>query len=188
VTTQIIPGRAHRLADLVEVTGAASLDIEHPLGIGSDVRLGRAVTIPHPEWVNLYGCTIGDNCKIGSFVEIQRGVVLGKNVKVQPFAFIPSGVVIEDGAFIGPHVCFTNDLYPSSVDEHGELLGSADWEIVPTVVKRGASIGANATIVCGVTIGEGALVGAGSVVTRDVPPYTLVRGNPARVAGPRPRH
>ena len=154
---------------------------------GPDVRLGRNVSIPHPEQVNLYGCTIGDNCKIGSFVEIQRGVVLGKNVKVQPFAFIPTGVVVEDGAFIGPHVCFTNDLYPSSVGADGELLAAHDWEVVPTIVKRGASIGANATIVCGVIIGEGALVGAGSVVTRDVPPGMLVVGSPARVVGPRRR-
>jgi acetyltransferase-like isoleucine patch superfamily enzyme len=188
VSTQISPRRAPALADLVPAAAVpATLSIDHPQGIGPDVVLGRNVTIPHPEWVNLYGCSIGDNCKIGSFVEIQRGVVLGKNVKVQPFAFIPSGVIIEDGAFVGPHVCFTNDLYPSSVDENGELLSATDWEIVPTVVKRGASIGANATIICGVTIGEGALVGAGSVVTRDVPPHSVVRGNPARVAGPRPR-
>jgi UDP-2-acetamido-3-amino-2,3-dideoxy-glucuronate N-acetyltransferase len=156
--------------------------------IARDVTLGRDVTVYHPELVNLYGCTIGDNCKIASFVEIQRGVVIGANVKVEAFAFIPSGVTIEDGAFIGPHVCFTNDFYPAAVDERGELLAAGDWEITPTVVKRGASIGANATIICGVTIGEGALVGAGSVVTRDVPPGVLVRGNPARPAGPRPRH
>lgn len=155
--------------------------------ITPDVILGRDVTIHHPEQVNLYGCAIGDNCKIASFVEIQRGAVLGRNVKVEAFAFIPTGVMIEDGAFIGPHVCFTNDRYPSAVDESGELLTSADWEVVPTVVKRGASIGANSVIVCGVTIGEGALVGAGSVVTRDVPPGALVRGNPARVAGMRPK-
>jgi acetyltransferase-like isoleucine patch superfamily enzyme len=114
-------------------------------------------------------------------------VVLGHNVKVEAFAFIPSGVIVEDGAFIGPHVCFTNDRYPAAVGANGGLLQPDEWEVVPTVVKRGASIGANATIVCGVIIGEGALVGAGSVVTRDVPPHTLVRGNPARVAGPRPR-
>ncbi len=169
---------------------AAAVSIWRPAArptIAPDVRLGRNVVIYHPELVNLYGCSIGDNCKIGAFVEIQRGVVIGRNVKIQPFAFIPTGVIVEEGAFIGPHVCFTNDRYPASVDEHGELLGAGDWEITPTIVKRGASIGANATIVCGVTIGEGALVGAGSVVTRDVPPHTLVRGNPARVAGPWPR-
>src|SRR6187431_1093419 len=136
--------------------------------IAPDVALGQNVVIFHPNLVNLYGCTIGDECKIATFVEIQRGVVLGRRVKVEAFAFIPSGVTVEDGAFIGPHVCFTNDLYPAAVDEHGELLSAADWTITPTVVQRGACIGANATIVCGVTIGEGALVGAGAVVTKDV--------------------
>jgi UDP-2-acetamido-3-amino-2,3-dideoxy-glucuronate N-acetyltransferase len=152
-----------------------------------DVRLGKNVSIPHPELVNLYGCTIGDNTKIAAFVEIQRGAALGRNVKVEAFAFIPTGVTIEDGAFIGPHVCFTNDRNPRAVSEAGDLLTAHDWQVIPTVVKRGASIGANATIVCGVTIGENALVGAGSVVTRDVPPNTVVRGTPARVAGSRSR-
>jgi UDP-2-acetamido-3-amino-2,3-dideoxy-glucuronate N-acetyltransferase len=150
--------------------------------IAPDVRLGVGVVIHHPEQVNLYGCSIGDGCKIASFVEIQRGVRLGRNVKVEAFAFIPSGVTIEDGAFVGPHVCFTNDRFPRATGDDGELLDSHDWEEVPTVVGRGASIGANATVVCGVTIGERALVAAGSVVTRDVPAHTLVRGNPARVA------
>jgi UDP-2-acetamido-3-amino-2,3-dideoxy-glucuronate N-acetyltransferase len=152
--------------------------------ISQDVTLGQHVVIFHPDLVNLYGCTIGDECKIASFVEIQRGVVLGRCVKVEAFAFIPSGVTIEDGAFIGPHVCFTNDRYPAAVDAGGNLLGaggSGDWEVVPTIVEAGARIGANATIVCGVRIGAGALVGAGSVVTRDVPPKALVVGNPARV-------
>lgn len=158
--------------------------------ISPDVTLGQNVAIYHPELVNLYGCTIGDECKIATFVEIQRGSTLGRRVKVEAFAFIPSGVTIEDGAFIGPHVCFTNDRYPAAVDASGELLGagdSGDWEVVPTVVEAGASIGANATIICGVRIGAGALVAAGSVVTKDVPPNTLVRGCPARVVGPRPR-
>lgn len=149
--------------------------------IAPDVSLGENVTIPHPELVNLYGCTIGDGCKIASFVEIQRGAVLGRNVKVEAFVFIPTGVTIEDGAFIGPHVCFTNDRYPRSVGPSGEMLGSGDWEVVPTRVRRGAAIGANATIVCGVTIGENALVGAGTVVTHDVPPNSVVLGNPGRV-------
>jgi acetyltransferase-like isoleucine patch superfamily enzyme len=153
--------------------------------IASDVTLGSNVVIPHPELVNLYGCQIGDGCKIASFVEIQRGAVLGKNVKVEAFAFIPTGVMIEDGAFIGPHVCFTNDRYPRAVSDDGEQLGSDDWQVVPTLVKRGAAIGANATIVCGVTIGEGALVGAGSTITRDVPAHSLVLGTPGRVVGPR---
>jgi acetyltransferase-like isoleucine patch superfamily enzyme len=152
--------------------------------IASDVTLGRDAVIFHPDLVNLYGCTIGDECKIATFVEIQRGVVLGRRVKVEAFAFIPTGVTIEDGAFIGPHVCFTNDRYPAAVDAEGELLGTAGsgtWDVVPTVVEAGASIGANATIICGVRIGARAMVGAGSVVTRDVPPGALVVGNPARV-------
>ena len=144
------------------------------------------MVIPHPELVNLYGCTIGDGCKIASFVEIQRGVSIGRNVKVLPFAFLPSGVTVEDGAFIGPHVCFTNDPYPSAVDDDGELLTEAGWQQVPTVIGRRASVGANATILCGVTIGEGALVAAGSVVTHDVPAGTLVAGVPARIVGRRP--
>jgi UDP-2-acetamido-3-amino-2,3-dideoxy-glucuronate N-acetyltransferase len=154
--------------------------------IAPDVKLGKDVVIPHPELVNLYGCDIGDGCKIASFVEIQRAVRLGRNVKVLPFAFIPSGVTIEDGAFIGPHACFTNDLHPSAVGEDGELLTDADWHLVTTHVGRRASIGANATILCGVTIGEGAMVAAGSVVTHDVPPHTLAVGAPARIIGPRP--
>jgi UDP-2-acetamido-3-amino-2,3-dideoxy-glucuronate N-acetyltransferase len=152
--------------------------------IAPDVQLGQGVTIPHPELVNLYGCVIGDNCKIAAFVEIQRGVVVGANVKIEAFAFIPTGVRIEDGAFIGPHVCFTNDRYPRATDERGQLLGASAWEVAATNVGRRASIGANATIVCGVTIGEGAMVGAGSTVTRDVPPHVLVVGTPARVVGP----
>lgn len=155
--------------------------------IAPDVRLGRNVVIPHPELVNLYGCTIGDNCKIASFVEIQRGVVLGNNVKVEAFAFIPTGVRIEDGAFIGPHACFTNDRYPRAASEAGELLTADDWQVVPTLVKRGASIGANATIVCGVTIGENSMVGAGSTITRDVAANMLVVGSPGRLVGPRPQ-
>jgi acetyltransferase-like isoleucine patch superfamily enzyme len=158
--------------------------------IAPDVSLGANVVIFHPDLVNLYGCTIGDDCKIATFVEIQRGVTLGRAVKVEAFAFIPTGVIIEDGVFVGPHVCFTNDRYPAAVDAEGQLLGtggSGDWEVVATVVEAGASIGANATIICGVRIGAGALIGAGSVVTRDVPPNTLVVGNPARVVGPRPR-
>ncbi|HEV2954067.1 MAG TPA: acyltransferase [Candidatus Dormibacteraeota bacterium] len=148
---------------------------------GPDVKLGNGVVIHHPEQVNLYGCTIGDGCKIASFVEIQRGVVLGRNVKVETFAFIPSGVTIEDGAFIGPHVCFTNDLNPTSVGADGEMLEGGQWVLTPTLVEKGASIGANATIICGITIGAGALVGAGAVVTKDVPPRAVVVGNPAQI-------
>lgn len=155
--------------------------------IAPDVELGKDVVIHHPDQVNLYGCKVGDNCKIASFVEIQRGVVLGRNVKIEAFVFIPTGVTIEDGVFVGPHVCFSNDRYPSAVDEQGKLLEVGDWQVVPTLVRRRATIGANATIVCGITIGEGAMVGAGATVTHDVPPDSLVVGNPARLVGPRPR-
>lgn len=123
------------------------------------------------DYVNLYGCKIGRGCRIAAYAEIQRGVTIGDRCKVEAFAFIPSGVTIEDEVFIGPHACFTNDLHPKAV---------GDWEVVPTLVKKGASIGANATIVCGVTIGEGALVGAGAVVTKDVPAGAVVVGCPAK--------
>jgi acetyltransferase-like isoleucine patch superfamily enzyme len=151
--------------------------------IRADVLLGDGVTVYHPDLVNLYGCEIGNGSKVGAFVEIRKGVSIGRNVKIQAFAFIPEGVTIEDGVFIGPHVCFTNDKYPRAVNLHGELLGADDWEVVPTRVSVGASIGANATIICGTTIGEHAIVGAGSVVTRDVPPYAIVAGVPARLIG-----
>jgi len=151
--------------------------------IASDVVLGKDVTIYHPDQVNLYGCEIGDGTKIGSFVEIRRQVKIGSRVKIQAFAFIPEGVTVEDDCFLGPHVVFTNDLYPRSTDGEGRLLGGGDWTIVETRVQRGSSIGANATILCGVTIGKGALVGAGAVVTKDVPDYAIVAGVPAAVIG-----
>lgn len=151
--------------------------------IGDDVRLGEGVKVYHPEQVNLYGCEIGDGTKIGSFVEIRKGVKIGRNVKIQAFAFIPEGVEIEDGVFVGPHACFTNDLYPRAVDERGELLQEGEWELSPTRVRRGASIGANSTIMCGITIGEFAMIGAGAVVLHDVAPYAMVAGVPARVIG-----
>jgi acetyltransferase-like isoleucine patch superfamily enzyme len=151
--------------------------------IREDVRLGEGVVIYQPQLVNLYGCVLGAGTKVGAFVEIRRQVVIGRNVKVQAFVFIPEGVTVEDGVFIGPHVCFTNDLFPRAASETGELLGALDWEVVPTRVKEGASIGANATILCGVTVGRQALVGAGAVVTRDVPDHAIVAGNPARVIG-----
>ncbi len=155
--------------------------------IAPDVDLGKDVVVFHPELVNLYGCKIGAGCKIAAFVEIQRGAVLGRRVKVEAFVFIPTGVTIEDGVFIGPHVCFSNDRYPQSVDDSGNLLQVGEWHVTPTLVRKRASIGANATIVCGVTIGEGAMVGAGATVTHDVPPDSLVVGNPARLVGPRPK-
>jgi len=151
--------------------------------IAEDVILGEGVKIFHPELVNLYGCEISVGCKIGAFVEIRSQVKIGRNVKIQAFAFIPEGVTVEDGVFIGPHVCFTNDKYPRGVNPDGSLMQAGDWEIIPTLVKQGASIGANATVLCGITIGEYAMVGAGAVVTHDVPDYAIVTGVPARVVG-----
>lgn len=142
-----------------------------------DCEIGEDTVVR--EFVNLYGCRIGRGCKIAAYVEIQRDVVVGDRCKIEAFAFIPSGITIEDEVFIGPHVCFTNDRTPKAVGE---------WSITPTVVKRGASIGANATIICGVTIGEGALVGAGAVVTKDVPPNAKVAGNPAKIIEDRGTH
>lgn len=139
--------------------------------IDKSVSLGKNVSIIHPDLVNLYGCTIGDNTKIAAFVEIGKGVIIGSNVKIQAFAFIPEGVIIEDNCFIGPHVCFTNDKHPQAKN--------TNWRVEKTIIKWGASIGANATILCGVTIGENATVGAGAVVTRDIPANTIVIGNPA---------
>jgi len=147
--------------------------------IEKDVQLGRDVKVYHPELVNLYGCSIGDNTKIGAFVEIRSDVRIGANCKLQAFVFIPEGVTIEDEVFIGPHVCFTNDRYPrATIDGHLTESGK-DWQHETTLIKRGASIGANSTILCGITIGENAMIAAGSVVTRDVEPFALVKGNPA---------
>jgi len=126
------------------------------------------------DFVNLYGCKIGKGCRVAAYVEIQRGVVIGDRCKVEAYAFIPSGVTIEDEVFVGPHVCFTNDRLPKAV---------GDWEITPTLVKKGASIGANATVICGVTIGKNAMIGAGTVVTKDVPDNAVVAGCPARLIG-----
>jgi|SRR5581483_4735139 len=151
--------------------------------IKKNVVLGKHVKIYHKNLVNLYGCKIGDKCIIGAFVEIQKNVKIGNKVKIQAAAFIPEGVMVEDEVFIGPHVCFTNDLYPRATTAKGLLKNAADWEVKETRVCKGASIGANATILCGITIGEGALVGAGSVVLKDVKPWTIVVGNPAKVIG-----
>jgi acetyltransferase-like isoleucine patch superfamily enzyme len=152
------------------------------LRIAPDVRLGRDVKIY--AFVNLYGCEIGDESKIGAFVEIQRGVRIGQRVKISSHSFLCEGVTIEDEVFIGHGVMFINDLYPRSTNLDGSLKGAEDYDLVTTLVRRRASIGSNATILAGVTIGEGAIVGAGSVVTRDVPPFTIVAGNPARVLRP----
>jgi UDP-2-acetamido-3-amino-2,3-dideoxy-glucuronate N-acetyltransferase len=151
--------------------------------IADDVKLGQGVKIYQPDLVNLYGCEIGEGSTIAAFVEIRKQVRLGRNVKVQAFVFIPEGVTIEDGAFLGPHACFTNDHYPRAVKDDGALMGPADWEVIPTLVRTGASIGANATILCGTTIGKHSMVAAGAVVTRDVPDHALVAGVPARKVG-----
>lgn len=149
--------------------------------IRNDVILGEKVTIYHPNLVNLYGCKIGNSCTIGAFVEIQKNVQIGNKVKIQAFAFIPEGVIIEDEVFIGPHVCFTNDLLPRATTPRGVVKKENDWKITKTKVCKKASIGANSTILCGITIGEGALIGAGSVVLDDVLPWTVVVGNPAKI-------
>ncbi len=154
--------------------------------IGSDVRLGHGVRIFQPELVNLYGCSIGDGTKIGAFVEIQRDAIIGRNCKVSSHTFICTGVVVEDAVFIGHGVMFTNDLYPRAVNADGSLQTEADWKVIETRVRRGASIGSNATILAGVVIGEGAIVGAGAVVTRNVPDRATVAGVPARVIGDAP--
>lgn len=147
--------------------------------ISPDVKLGKDVKIY--AFVNMYGCEIGDESKIGTFVEIQKGAKIGSRVKVSSHTFICEGVTIEDDVFIGHGVMFTNDKYPRSVSSSGQLQTEADWVCIPTLIKRGASIGSNATIICGVTVGENAIVGAGSVVTRDVQPGAIVAGCPARV-------
>ena len=147
--------------------------------IAPDVVLGRDVRIPG--FVNLYGCRIGDESRIGTFVEIQRGVVVGRRCKIQSHTFICEGVQIEDEVFIGHHVCFINDRDPRATNEDGSLKTDDDWVLEGTVVRRRSSIGSGAVILAGVEIGEGALVGAGAVVTRNVPPGAVVAGNPARI-------
>jgi len=147
--------------------------------IASDVKLGRNVQIYN--FVNLYGCEIGDGTKIGTFVEIQKGARVGRNCKISSHSFICEGVTIEDNVFVGHHVVFINDSYPRATTKHRHMQSEADWEVIPTRVQQGASVGSGAVILCGVIIGEEALVGAGSVVTRDVPSRTVVVGNPARV-------
>lgn len=151
--------------------------------IAASVVLGREVRIFQPDLVNLYGCTIGDESRVGAFVEIQKNATIGARCKISSHTFICEGVAIEDEVFIGHGVMFTNDPYPAATNADGSPQSEKDWVVVPTRVGRGASIGSNATILCGVTIGEGALVGAGAVVTRDVPPHAIVAGVPAVVVG-----
>jgi acetyltransferase-like isoleucine patch superfamily enzyme len=149
------------------------------LCIAPDVRLGENVKLS--KFINLYGCEIGDNTKIGAFVEIQKNAAVGKNCKISSHTFICEGVTIEDGVFIGHGVMFINDMYPRAESEAGVLQTESDWKVETTLVQKGASIGSGATILAGVTVGENAMVGAGSVVTKSVPPGAIVAGNPARV-------
>jgi acetyltransferase-like isoleucine patch superfamily enzyme len=151
--------------------------------VSESVVLGQDVKIFHPSLVNLYGCRIGDGTKIGAFVEVQKNAVIGARCKVSSHTFICEGVTVEDEVFIGHGVMFTNDLYPRATNPDGSLQTEADWKVEPTLVKRRASIGSNATILCGISIGIGAVIGAGAVVTRDVPDYAIVTGVPARVTG-----
>jgi UDP-2-acetamido-3-amino-2,3-dideoxy-glucuronate N-acetyltransferase len=151
--------------------------------VAESVILGSNVRIFHPELVNLYGCTIGDETQIGPFVEIQSGVDIGKRCKIQSHSFICEGVIIENEVFVGHGVMFINDLFPRATTDSGDVKRADDWQLVTTRIGRCASIGSNATIMGGITIGQGALIGAGAVVTKDVPDYAIVVGVPARVIG-----
>jgi acetyltransferase-like isoleucine patch superfamily enzyme len=154
--------------------------------IGKNVKLGKDVRIFHPDLVNLYDCVIGDETRIGTFVEIQVGAEIGSRCKISSHTFICEGVTIEDEVFIGHGVMFTNDKFPRATTSDGKPQGPADWKVEPTRICRRASIGSNVTILCGITIGEGATVGAGAVVTKDVAPKTIVAGVPARPVGTAP--
>ena len=151
--------------------------------VEKNVTLGEGVRVFKPDLVNIYGCTIGDETTVGPFVEIQSGVVIGKRCKISSHSFICQGVTIEDEVFVGHGVMFTNDIYPRSTTPDGNLKGGDDWELVETRIKKRAGLGSNATILAGVTIGENAIIGAGAVVTRDVPDYAIVAGVPAKVIG-----
>ena len=151
--------------------------------IASDVILGNGVTIFHPDLVNLYGCTVGADTRIGAFVEIQKNALIGARCKISSHSFVCEGVTIEEEVFVGHGVMFTNDRYPRAANEDGSLQADTDWQVIRTHVKRRASIGSNATILPGLTIGEAALIGAGAVVTTDVQDYAIVAGVPARVVG-----
>ena len=146
--------------------------------VAPDVVLGKDVVLN--DFINLYGCRIGDGTRIGPFVEVQKNAFIGKRCKISSHTFICEGVTIEDEVFIGHGVMFINDKYPRATSESGELQTEEDWKVIPTVVKRGASIGSNATLLCDITIGSGSIVGAGSVVTQDVPDNVMVAGNPAK--------
>lgn len=151
--------------------------------IRPDTRIGPDVTIRHPDLVNLYGCSVGAGTRIGPFVEIQHRATVGERCKISSHSFICEGVVIEDEVMVGHGVMFTNDLFPRATNQDGTAQDDADWVVVPTLVRRGASIGSNATVLAGVTIGLRAMVGAGAVVTRNVPDHAIVAGVPAQVIG-----
>ena len=155
------------------------LNIDEPRKCLVNVKVGNGVRIFN--FVNAYGCSIDDNSKVGAFVEIQKGSTIGKNCKISSHSFICEGVHIEDNCFVGHGVMFTNDLFPRATNPDGSPQSEADWKLVETFIKKGASIGSNATILCGVTIGENAMVGAGAMVTKDVAPNTIVAGNPAKI-------
>jgi UDP-2-acetamido-3-amino-2,3-dideoxy-glucuronate N-acetyltransferase len=150
--------------------------------VASNVRLGEGVVIFHPDLVNLYGCTVGSHTKIGTFVEIQKNATVGERCKISSHTFICEGVTIKDEIFVGHGVMFINDRYPRAAED-GQLQTEANWEVTPTLVEHGASIGSGAVVMCGVNIGKCALIGAGAVVTKDVPDYAIVAGVPARVIG-----
>jgi len=151
--------------------------------VSDNVTLGEGVRIFLPELVNIYGCSIGDATTVGPFVEIQGGVTIGARCKVQSHSFICEGVTLEDEVFVGHGVMFTNDVFPRSTNPDGTTKGGDDWELLPTLIKKRAGLGSNATILAGVTVGAHAIVGAGAVVTKDVPDYAIVAGVPARVIG-----
>lgn len=155
-----------------------TINVNNPKQSLNNVKVGKNVRIF--DFVNAYGCSIDEGSKIGAFVEIQKGSFIGKNCKISSHSFICEGVHIEDNVFVGHNVTFINDKFPRATNQDGGLQTEADWKVVETVVKKGASIGSSSTILCGVVIGENALVGAGSVVTKDIPPNTIVAGNPAR--------
>lgn len=151
--------------------------------IADSVKLGEGVKIPRPELVNLYGCEVGEGSMIGPFVEIQKQVLIGRRCKISSHTFVCSGVTIEDEVFVGHGVMFINDMFPRATNEDGSIQTEADWEMLPTRLKRRCSIGSNATILGGVTVGEQALVGAGALVVKNVPDYAIVAGAPARIIG-----
>ena len=146
--------------------------------VSPDVVVGANVQIH--AFVNLYGCSIGDNTKIGAFVEVQKGAKIGKNCKISSHSFICQGVTIQDNVFIGHNVIFINDRYPKATNREGDLQGGQDWSVVPTIVEQGASVGSSVTILCGITIGAGSIIGAGSVVVKDIPAGQIWAGNPAQ--------